>query len=110
MVSGFFFFCHSQIVTDNFKLGFPEFIPEGKPFEVSVVTSKGFIDADFLQLELNPSNGIQLKKVELRTNGKTSQVVFKHVTAVEPGLKIIKCVIDFSDTLLHDKDFFQVLM
>lgn len=109
-VSGFFILSHSQMVTDNFKLGFPKFIPEGKPFEVSIVTSKGVADADILQLELNPSNGIQLKKVEVRTADETSQVNFKYISADEPGLKIIKCVIDFSAVQLLDEDFFQVLM
>lgn len=110
LVSGFFFFNHSQIVTDNFKLGFPEFIPEGKPFEVSIITSKGFTDADILELELNPSNGIQLKKVELRTADEISQLNFKFVSTIEPGLEIIKCVIDFSTAHLLDEDFFQVLI
>jgi len=59
---------------------------------------------------LNPANGIQLKKVELRTADKTSQVNFKYISASAPGLKIIKCVIDFSDEQLLDEDFFQVLM
>ena len=110
LISGFFFLNQSQIVTDNFKLGFPKFIPESKPFEVSIVTSKGFADADFLELELNPSNGIQLKKVELRTADETSQVNFNYISADEPGLKIIKCVIDFSSAQLLEEDFFQVLM
>ena len=110
LISGFFFLNQSQIVTDNFKLGFPKFIPESKPFEVSIVTSKGFTDADILQLELNPSEGIQLKKVELRTADETNQVNFKYISAIEPGLKIIKCVIDFSSAQLLDEDFFQVIM
>ncbi|MEE9449758.1 MAG: T9SS type A sorting domain-containing protein [Ignavibacteriaceae bacterium] len=110
LVSGFFILSHSQIVTDNFKLGFPKFIPEGKPFEVSIVTSKGFTDADILELELNPSNVIQLKKIELRTADETSQVNFKYISAVESGLKLIKCVIDFSAAQILDEDFFQVLM
>ena len=67
LISGLFVFTHSQIVPDNFKLGFPKFIPESKSFEVSIVTSKGNKYADKLELELNPSNGIQLKKIELRT-------------------------------------------
>jgi hypothetical protein len=110
LISGFFFLNQSQIVTDNFKLGFPKFIPESKPFEVSIVTSKGFTDADILELELNPSNGIQLEKVELRTAGETSQVNIKYIPANEPGLKIVKCVIDFSEVQINDGDFFQVLM
>jgi len=110
LISGFFFLNHSQIVTGNFKLGFPRFIPVNKPFEVSIITSKGFTNSDVLELELNPSNAIQLKKVELRTADETSQVNFNSVSAIEPGLKIIKCVIDFSTTQLIDKDFFQVLI
>ncbi len=110
LVSGFFILSHSQMVTDNFKLGFPEFIPEGKSFEVSIVTSKGFADADILELELNPSNGIQIKKIELRTTHKTSRVNFKYISAAEPGLKLIKCVIEFSAVQLIDEDFFQVVM
>jgi len=110
LISGFFFLNQSQIVTDNFKLGFPKFIPESKPFEISIVTSKGFADADILELELNLSEGIQLKKVELRTADETSQVNFKYISVDEPGLKIIKCVIDFSTAQLLEEDFFQVLM
>lgn len=110
LVSGFFFFSQSQIVTDNFKLGFPEFIPEGKSFEVSIVTSNVFADADKLELELNPSNGIQLVKVELRTPDKSGRLNFKNVPADEPGLNIIKCAINFSADQFADQDYFQVLM
>ncbi|NNG26110.1 MAG: hypothetical protein HKM87_01180, partial [Ignavibacteriaceae bacterium] len=110
LVSGFFFLNHSQIVTDNFKLGFPKFIPEGKSFEVSIVTSKEFANADILELELNPSNAIQLKKIELRTVENSGRVNFEYITANEPGLKLIKCVINFSAEQFTDEDFFQVLM
>ena len=110
LVSGFFILSHSQTVTDNFKLDFPKFIPEGKSFEVSIITSKGFADADILELELNPSNGIQLQKIQLRRTNKTSRVNFKYISAAETGLKIIKCVIEFSAAQLIDEDFFQVVM
>ncbi|MBT8387203.1 MAG: T9SS type A sorting domain-containing protein [Ignavibacteria bacterium] len=98
------------MVTDNFKLGFPKFIPESKSFEVSIVTAKGFADADILELEINPSNGIHLNQIELRSTDKTSQIKLKYISAIEPGFKIIKCVIDFSAAQLLDEDFFQVLM
>ena len=110
LISGFFFLNQSQIVTDNFKLGFPKFIPEGKSFEVSIVTSKEFADADILELEINPTNEIQLNQIELRSADKTSQVKLKYISAIEPGVKIIKCIIDFSDAQLLDEDFFQVLI
>ncbi len=110
LVSGFFFLSQSQLVTDNFKFGYPKFIPEGKKFEVSIVTSKGFTNADLLELELNPADGIQIVKIELKTSNHSGRVNFNQVSGNEPGLKLIKCSINFSKDQFKEQDFFQVMI
>jgi len=57
---------------DNFRISIPEFIPEGKPFEVMLTTSRAFEDADLLDIYFITGTDLLLNGAELWTkDGKT---------------------------------------
>ena len=57
---------------DNFRISIPEFIPEGKPFEVILVTSRAFEESDELDIHIITESLLFLIEAELWTKeGKT---------------------------------------
>ncbi len=95
-----------QFLNDNFKISYPDYIPVNKDFEVSIITSKVYYDAETLKLILNFDNNISLLKAELRTQNENSKIDF--YPSEENDSWIGK--IDLKDSVFTQDNFFQVVL
>ena len=62
---------------DNFKVFVPEFISSNSNFEVSIITSKKFPEADRLEIYFLPDFSLNINKVELWIHDIRSQIPAK---------------------------------
>jgi Secretion system C-terminal sorting domain len=95
-----------QFLNDNFTISYPDYIPANKDFEVSIITSKVYAEAEILKLNLTYDNNIKLIKADLKTQNENSQIVFN--PSDENGSWISK--IDLKDSLFTLDNFFQILL
>ncbi len=95
-----------QFLNDNFKISYPDYIPVYKDFEVSIITSKVYNEAETLKLNLNFDNNISLLKAELRTQSENSIIDF--YPSKENDSWIGK--IDLSDSVFTPDNFFQIVL
>ena len=95
---------------DNFKVFVPEFIPIGGSFEVSLITSNNFSEADKLNIYLSPDVSLRINKVELWTNDGKSEIPF--ISEFIPGSSELsqKVTINLTDrTIFSSGSFFQLV-
>ncbi len=62
---------------DNFRVFIPEFIPSSGNFEVSIITSKKYLEADRLNIYFLPDFSLNINKIELWTNDVRLQIPAK---------------------------------
>ncbi len=96
---------------DNFKVFIPEFIPSNGNFEVSIITSKKFPEAERLDIYFLPDFSLNINKVELWTRDSKMQIPVHKDFITENSEPYQKVSIDLSDTtLLANKEFFQLVI
>jgi hypothetical protein len=96
---------------DNFKVFAPEFIPSDGSFEVSIITSKIFPEADRLDFYFLSDFSLIVSKVELWTEDVKIQIPVHSEFVREYSKQYQKVSIDFSDTaLFSDGSFFQLVI
>ncbi|MBP1683056.1 MAG: hypothetical protein H6Q27_620, partial [Ignavibacteriaceae bacterium] len=96
---------------DNFKVFFPEFIPSNGNFEVSIITSKKFPEAEKLHIYLLPDFSLNIMRVELWTRDSKKQIPVHKDFFTESSELYQKVSIDLSDTTrLANKEFFQLVI
>ena len=104
------FFAFEAAAQDNFKVFVPEFIPSNGSFEVSIITSKKFPEADRLDIYFLPAFSLNIIKVELWTHDTRLQIQAKTEFITEYSEYYQKFTIDFSDTtLFSDEAYFQLV-
>lgn len=105
-------FCNLFAVqhSDNFKLSYPEFIPQGKSFQVSLITSAEYFDEDELELILVPSDGIELKSVSINSKNGLVKLQHKNINVLEFTADAQLININLNDSALTGNSFFQVLI
>ena len=105
-------FCNVFAVqhSDNFKFSYPEFIPEGKSFQVSLITAADYFDEDELELILVPGNGIEIKSVSINSKNGLIRIHHKNINVLEftPEAQLVS--INLKDSILTGNSFFQVLI
>ena len=97
---------------DNFKVFSPEYIisPNGN-FEVSIISSKKFPEAEKLNIYLLPELSLSINKIELWTQDEKIQLSVHLVYVDELSKQYQKVSIDFSDTSLFENDrYFQIIL
>ncbi|MDZ7622960.1 MAG: T9SS type A sorting domain-containing protein [Ignavibacteriaceae bacterium] len=106
------FFAFDQTTAqDNFKVFVPEFIPSNGSFEVSIITSKKFPEADRLDIYFLPDFSLNINKLELWTHNIRLQIPAKTEFITEYSENYQKFTIDFSDTTLFaDEAYFQLVL
>ena len=105
------FFAFEATAQDNFKVFVPKFIPSNGSFEVSIITSKKFSEADRLDIYLLPDFSLNINKVELWIHGIRLQIPTKTEFITEYSDNYQKFTIDFSDTTLFaDEVYFQLVL
>lgn len=106
-----FFSFDWAIAQDNFKVFVPEFIPSDGSFEVSIITSKKFPEADRLDFYFLPDFSSIINKVELWVQDEKIQLSPHPEFVNNLFKKYQKVSIDFSDTaLFSDGAFFQLVI
>ena len=106
------FFAFDQATAqDNFKVFVPEIIPSNGSFEVSIITSKKFPEADKLDIYFLPDFSLNINRVELWTHDIRWQIPVKTEFKTEYSEQFQKVTIDFSDTsLFTDEAYFQLVL
>ena len=96
---------------DNFKVFVPEFIPSDGSFEVSIITSQKFPEAERLDFFFLPDFSLIINKVEFWTEDVKLKIPVYSEFVQEYSTQYQKVSIDFSDkTLLADGAFFQLVI
>ncbi len=99
------------IAQDNFNVFSPEFIPSDGSFQVSIITSNKFPEADRLDFYFLPDFSLLINKVELWTDNVSIQIQMRSEFLTEYSKQYQKVSIDFSDTaLFSDGSFFQLVI
>ena len=96
---------------DNFKVFVPEFIPTGGRFEVSLITSNNFPEADKLDIYLFPDISLKINKIELWANNGKSQIpVISEFLPISSELSQ-KVTVNLADsTKFSPGSFFQLVI
>ncbi len=99
------------VAGDNFKVSLPKFIPKGKSFEVSLVTSKVFSEADQLEIYIIPGSSVFLSGAKLWTRESKKELNINSVFLKKFSKSAYQLLIDFTDTKLIEKGtYFQILL
>jgi len=97
--------------TDNFKIFIPELVPVGKPFQVSLQTSKIFEEAGRLNLFIIPGESMLLTEAELWLPGEKKVLEISTVYNSEFGKSSHLVPVDLSSDYFSDKtSSFQVVL
>ncbi len=70
----------AQSIGDNFKLAYPDLVHQGKSFEISLITSNEFENADQLDLYIIPQRGIKLDEVITKLANNRMGFINKYFT------------------------------
>ncbi len=100
-----------QSFSDNFKLAYPTLVHQGKSFEVSIITSNEFNNADKLDLYVIPKRGIKPEKFLLRYEKEVTEIEFVSASSEGYLYDAVMCSIDLTQLALANRgSFFQILM
>ena len=101
----------AQSIGDNFKLAYPDLVHQGKSFEISLITSNEFENADQLDLYIIPQRGIKLDEVILQSENEFIEIEFYSASSDGYLYDAVMCTIDLTGfTSDESSSFFQVLM
>jgi hypothetical protein len=102
---------HAQSIGDNFKLAYPGLVHQGKSFEISLITSNEFENADQLDLYVIPQRGIKLDEVILQSESEFKEIEFYSASSDGYLYDAVMCTIDLTGLAPGEgSSFFQVLM
>jgi hypothetical protein len=101
----------AQSFADNFKLAYPNLVHQGKSFEVSIITSNEFNNADKLDLYVIPKRGIKPDEFLLRFEKEVTEIEFFSASSEGYLYDAVMCSIDLTNAILEKSgSFFQILM
>jgi hypothetical protein len=96
---------------ENFKIFYPEYILTNANFQVSIITSKKFPDAENIILYFLPDFSLTISKIELWTMDEKIQLTPHPEYIDELSKEYQKINIDLSDTTLFENDrYFQIVL
>jgi hypothetical protein len=106
-----FFAINRTAAQDNFKIFIPTFVPSNSSFEISLITSKKFPDADKLDIYLSPDISLNVNKILLLTQNQITQLLYSSETISDFGDQFRKISLNLSDTTkFSDDSFFQIII
>ncbi|MGB5893744.1 MAG: hypothetical protein WBG58_06155, partial [Ignavibacteriaceae bacterium] len=101
----------AQSIGDNFKLAYPGLVHQGKSFEISLITSNEFENADQLDLYIIPQRGIKLDEVILQSENEFKDIEFYSASSDAYLYDAVMCTIDLTGFAPGEgSSFFQLLM
>ncbi len=95
---------------DSYKLVYPEFIPVNSSYDVSILTTNPYSDADQLILYIIPPDGISPNSIKLNSVSGILNLDFTPAVLSKFNLSAYKTTIDLSDTTLSIGTYFQILL
>jgi hypothetical protein len=99
----------SQNSTEDYNLSHPQLVQTNSSFEVSLVTSNYFEEADRLEIFYLNVEKLNLIDVELRTSSLTQKLSMLPVYVEELNKRGIKIIVDLKENNLKAGNFFQLL-
>jgi len=106
-----FFAFDRATAQDNFKIFVPDFIQSNGSFEISIITSKKFSEADELNIYISPDLSLIIKKIELFSEDERLQIPIHSEFLQEYSEQFQKISIALNDTThFSDGDFFQLII
>lgn len=93
---------------ENYSLKYSKYIPVNSPFDISLITSKIFPEANRLVITSFCDAKTTLNSVELRSENVDQKIPF---TILNSGTDLISSVIkiNFNDSIFLSSEFFQIL-
>ena len=96
---------------DNFKVFVPEFIPKDASFEISIITSKNFPEAEKLDIYFFPDFSLTINEIELRTDKGEYQISSNSDYLQNYSELSQKASIDLTDTsIISPESFFEIVV
>ena len=96
---------------DNFQIFTPEFVPINENFEISIITSKRFPEAEFLDLFFSTDISLSITGASLLSRNQIVQLPIKNEFSKILNDNATKIKIDLKDTTkLSASDFFQIII
>ncbi len=100
-----------QSFGDNFKLAYPDLVHQGKSFEVSIITSNEFENADKLDLYIIPKSGIKPDAFYLQLENQVMDIEYTSASTEGYLYDAVMFSIDLTQsTFENGSSFFQILM
>lgn len=104
------FLAYSQTPQEYYKISEPENVPLNSPFDISLITSNVFPDADTLELYIMPGEKISLNSVKLNSFTKKTALNYELSSLDNYDGTTYKTNINLKDTTLSHGTFFQILI
>lgn len=102
-------FVHAKSGEENYKIVTPKFVPQNSIFDVSIITSNPYADAEILEIYILPEDKISLEKIELRSFTNNSVVPFSSAILEGEAGRVIKGVVNLTRENIAQDIFFQLL-
>jgi len=100
-----------QSFGDNFKLAYPDLVHQGKSFEVSIITSNEFENADKLDLYIIPKSGIKPDAFYLQFENQVIDIEYTSASTEGYLYDAVMFSIDLTHSAFENgSSFFQILM
>jgi hypothetical protein len=106
------FFAFDKVTAqDNFEIFIPDFIQPNSSFEISIITSKTFPEAEKLDIFVSPDISLIINKVQVRSQDQKFQIPLQYEFVEEYSEQFQKISIDLNDsTRFSDGEYFQLLI
>ncbi len=95
---------------DSYKISCPSYISINSSFDISLVTTNRYADADTLEFYILPDEKLTLNSVQLNTTLWKSQLNFKPAMIEGYSGRVYKCFVNLADSALNPGSFFQFLL
>ena len=104
-------FTFSINAQDNFKMFIPEYIPVGGSFEISLISSKSFSEAEKLDIYLLPDFSLAIDRIELKTDIRESKIPVTNEFLDDYSEIYKKVSVDLTDSITFSPEsFFQLII
>lgn len=96
---------------DNFKIFIPKYIPERTGFEVSIITSNKFPEADKLDIYFLAEQNLTISKIEFWVDNIKRELPITSELILDYSEQFKKMTVEFSDTSIFNQEkFFQLVL
>ncbi len=94
---------------ERYRLSYARYIPAYSTFEVSLITSNYYPEADTLEVYIIPDSKVSLSRIELRSVFKMKSLKFFPVDLPGADYQAYKTILNLADTAFTPGIFFQLL-